>query len=54
MAFDCWTKFTGSKNRDIYPPSRRSRACARDPATLLNIYVWFIEFDVEEVGCKGR
>jgi hypothetical protein len=33
-AFDYWTKFTGGRNRDIYPPSRRSRACARDPATL--------------------
>jgi hypothetical protein len=35
MAFDYWTKFTSSRNRDIYPPSRRSRACARDPATLV-------------------
>jgi hypothetical protein len=34
MAFDYWTKFTGGRNRDIYPPSRRSRACARDPATV--------------------
>jgi hypothetical protein len=35
MAFDYWTKFTGSRNRDIYPPSRRSRAVPRDPATLV-------------------
>ena len=40
MAFDWgpidyWTKFTGGRNCDIYVPSLRARACARDPTTLL-------------------
>jgi hypothetical protein len=34
-AFVDWrTKFTSGKNCDIYPPSRRSRATPRDPATI--------------------
>ena len=32
---DYWTKFTGGKNCDIYVPSLRARACARDPATFV-------------------
>jgi len=29
-----FTKFTSGRNCDIYPPSRRSRAVPRDPATI--------------------
>jgi len=37
MAFDYQTKCTSGKNCDICPPSRRSRAVPRDPATLYTI-----------------
>jgi len=35
---DYWTKFTGGRNCDIYVPSLRARACARDPATIVALF----------------